>query len=124
MTYEEKVQALAKYCAEHKCNSCKLYGLIPLTKPCVIGEDVDKHYEILIGAESEETPDENPYWTAIEALAEHQRAKGIQTYGQGLERNTAAIMTRLDYLSEELIDALMYIQWIKDYLSKGEKDDA
>lgn len=63
--------------------------------------------------------DENPYWTAIEALAEHQRAKGIQTYGQGLERNTAAIMTRLDYLSEELIDALMYIQWIKDYLSKG-----
>lgn len=119
MTFEEKVQALAEYCAEHKCSSCELYGLIPLTKPCVVGENVEENYEILFGAEPEEAPDENPYWTQIEAFAERQRAKGIQTYGQGLERNTAAIMTRLDYLTEELIDALMYIQWIKDYLSKG-----
>ena len=118
MTFEEKVQAIAKYCAEHKCNSCELYGKIPLTKPCVVSEDIDEHYEILFGIEPEDTADENPYWESIKALATKQRAKGIETYGQGLECNTAAIMTRLDYLSEELIDALMYIQWIKDFLTK------
>ena len=45
------------------------------------------------------------------------REKGIAEYGQGLERNPADIVTRLNYLEEELIDALMYIEWAKEYLS-------
>ena len=59
----------------------------------------------------------NPYWANIEAIAARQREKGIDTYGQGLEANPADIVTRLNYLEEELIDALMYIEWAKDYIA-------
>lgn len=31
----------------------------------------------------------NPYWKNICAIAERQRAKGIATYGQGIEMNPA-----------------------------------
>ena len=58
----------------------------------------------------------NPYWERITATAERQRDKGIREYGQGLEANPADIMTRLTYLEEELVDALMYIEWIKEKL--------
>lgn len=56
----------------------------------------------------------NPYWERVCMLSERQRAKGMETYGQGLESNKAAILTRIEYLEEELIDALMYCEWIKD----------
>lgn len=59
----------------------------------------------------------NPYWQNIQAIADRQRQKGIDTYGQGLEANPADIMIRMTYLEEELVDALMYIEWSKDYLS-------
>lgn len=62
---------------------------------------------------------DNPYWQRIEALAQRQRAKGMETYGQGLESNPAAIVERLEYLEEELVDALMYLEWCKDYLLNG-----
>lgn len=69
----------------------------------------------------------NSYWERISAISERQRAKGIETYGQGLESNPAAIMTRLTYLEEELIDGLMYIEWIKDKIkgseANGTEDD-
>ena len=58
----------------------------------------------------------NPYWERITATAERQRDKGIREYGQGLEANPADIMTRLTYLEEELVDALMYCEWIKEKL--------
>ncbi len=42
----------------------------------------------------------------------------MQTYGQGLEVNTShSIVERLNYIEEELVDALMYIEWVKDGLS-------
>ena len=56
----------------------------------------------------------NPYWENICAMAEKQREKGITTYGIGIEDNHADIVTRIRYLQEELIDALMYCEWIKD----------
>ena len=59
----------------------------------------------------------NPYWERITATAERQREKGLREYGQGLEANPADIVTRLNYLEEELIDALMYIEWAKDYIA-------
>ena len=59
----------------------------------------------------------NPYWENIEAIAARQRQKGIDTYGQGLEENQADIMIRMTYLEEELVDALMYIEWAKDYIA-------
>lgn len=60
----------------------------------------------------------NPYWDNISKIAEKQREKGIRNYGMGLEENTWGIEKRIQYLEEELIDALMYCEWIKDYLSK------
>ena len=64
---------------------------------------------------------DNPYWANIEAIAARQREKGIDTYCQGLEENQADMVTRLTYLEEELIDALMYCEWIKEKL--GGKTD-
>ena len=61
---------------------------------------------------------ENPYWERICAISERQRAKGINTYGKGLEDNPMSIVERLEYLQEELIDGLMYIEHIKSYLVK------
>lgn len=58
----------------------------------------------------------NPYWQNIQDIADRQREKGIDTYGHGLEENPADMVTRLTYLEEELIDALMYIEWIKEKL--------
>ena len=58
----------------------------------------------------------NPYWDNICAIAERQRAKGINTYGKGIESNLADVLTRIEYLQEELVDALMYCEWIKDSL--------
>ena len=59
----------------------------------------------------------NPYWERINAIAEKQRAKGINKYGVGLESNPAAILERINHLQEELIDGLMYCEWIKDHLN-------
>ena len=59
----------------------------------------------------------NPYWQNIQAIADRQRTKGTDTYGKGLEANPADIMIRMTYLEEELVDALMYIEWAKDYIA-------
>lgn len=47
----------------------------------------------------------------------------MKTYGQGLESNPAAIVSRIEYLQEELVDALMYCEWIKDKIKEGEPND-
>lgn len=62
------------------------------------------------------------FWQRIQQIYETQRKKGIQTYGVVLENNKADILTRLNYLSEELVDALMYIEWIKEQLSENENE--
>ena len=69
--------------------------------------------------------DVNPYWERICSIADRQREKGIKTYGQGIEDNPAAMLKRIEYLQEELIDGLMYCEWIKDKLFEleGEADD-
>ena len=72
-----------------------------------------------------EPKEENPYWERICGLSAKQRAKGLETYGQGLESNPAAMQKRIEHLQEELIDALMYCEWMKDKLTEweGEADD-
>lgn len=60
-----------------------------------------------------EKDDINPYWERICEMADKQRSKGMETYGQGLEDNPMTIIERLTYLEEELIDSLMYLEHIK-----------
>ena len=55
----------------------------------------------------------NPYWERICEMADRQRAKGMETYGKGLEDNPLTIIERLTYLQEELIDSLMYLEHLK-----------
>ena len=66
---------------------------------------------------------ENPYWKNICAIADRQRDKGVKTYGSGIEDNPADIITRIEYLEEELVDALMYCEWIKDYLRRADNGE-
>lgn len=61
----------------------------------------------------------SPYWENICKIADKQRKKGIETYGQGLEDNTWDIEKRIQYLEEELVDALMYCEWIKEGIKNG-----
>lgn len=63
---------------------------------------------------------ESKYWNNICAIAERQRKKGFATYGQGLEDNQKDIITRIEYLQEELVDALMYCEWIKEQIGGAE----
>ena len=64
----------------------------------------------------------NPYWERICNLSDRQRAKGMEKYGHGLESNPAAILKRIEHLQEELLDGLMYCEWIKDKLMELEKE--
>lgn len=64
--------------------------------------------------------DSNPYWKNICKIAEKQRNKGVSAYGCGIEDNPAGILTRIEHLQEELVDALMYCEWLKDYLGGAE----
>ena len=55
------------------------------------------------------------YWANVCAIQKRQTEKGIRKYGQRLEDNTALSQSeRLEYLEEELIDALMYLEHIKE----------
>ena len=56
----------------------------------------------------------NPLWDAVNEKAKKQRAKGMLEYGKGLEDDNADINTRLDRIEEELIDALMYIEHLRE----------
>ena len=83
------------------------------------------HVSELFPSETLPNQADNPYWERICRLSERQRAKGMGKYGFGLEANPAAITARLAHLEEELIDALMYCEWIKDWISNNlaRKDD-
>jgi hypothetical protein len=61
----------------------------------------------------------NPYWDNICVIANKQREKGLRDYGQGIEDNPAAILDRIQHIEEELVDALMYLEWLKDGIQHG-----
>ncbi len=63
------------------------------------------------------------YWRQVCGLQKRQTEKGIRKYGQRLEDNgDLSMMQRLEYLEEELIDALMYIEHIKQGFRDMEDD--
>ena len=59
---------------------------------------------------------DNKYWWNICAIAEKQRAKGIATYGTGIEDNPADIITRIEYLEEDPANE-ENVTRIKNYLA-------
>lgn len=95
---------------EFPCNHCR--GTV---------SPVNKFYQMCADLYEPEELD-NPYWERICEISERQREKGIKTYGQGVESNPMSIEGRLTYLEEELVDALMYCEWIKDKLAELESE--
>lgn len=60
---------------------------------------------------------DNPYFERIKDIFDRQRVKGVRKYGMGLEDNGKVdILERIGFLEEELADALMYCEWIKEYI--------
>lgn len=121
MTLEEKRKKIQEYCVSYigkdgSCHDCPVFeaalesGGFCYSK----GANIEKHYAILFGKEE----DQNPYWERICNLSAKQRAKGMETYGQGLEANPADMLKRIEHLQEELIDSLYYLEWIKDGLNE------
>ena len=56
------------------------------------------------------------YWDNIKKMQQKQIEKGINKYGQILEENTKMTKNeRIEYLQEEMIDALMYCEHIKSF---------
>jgi hypothetical protein len=118
MTVEGKRAALKSYCNQRLgCDGCKC--VYDEREYCWSGSDEHmlENYERVFGNEKQS---DNPYWERICKLSEKQRAKGMKTYGQGIESNPADILTRIQYLQEELIDGLMYCEWIKEKLMELE----
>ena len=119
MTVNEKLMALVNYCHSRKsCSGCPCYKYEKNGRLCFWSadseEDINAAYELIF---------RNPYWERINALAQRQREKGVKTYGQGLEKNPAPIIERIEHLQEELIDGLMYCEWIKEAVFEGALDD-
>lgn len=72
---------------------------------------------IKLEAEDAQRRESNIYWNNVCTIADRQRKKGIEEYGQGIEDNPESICKRLEYIEEELVDALMYIEWAKAYIT-------
>lgn len=75
------------------------------------------------GYEEEFGSSQNPYWERICKLSDRQRDKGISKYGYGIECDFSCITQRLEWLEEELIDGLMYIEHIKEWLKDVETNE-
>lgn len=57
----------------------------------------------------------NKYIENINALMKRQESKGLATYGQLLQDNhEMTTIDRIEYLEEELVDALMYLEHLKE----------
>lgn len=54
------------------------------------------------------------YWKRVCEIQKRQTEKGIRKYGQRLEDNRSmSVAQRIEYLEEELVDALMYLEHVK-----------
>lgn len=117
MTLGEKRNRIIGHCKsiDENCADCPLFYKTATDEDCF--EDitlVPRNYAILFG------DSDNPYWERIEAIAKKQREKGLSKYGVGLEKNALSILKRIEHLEEELIDGLMYCEWIKETIKEME----
>ena len=66
----------------------------------------------------------NKYIENINALMKRQESNGLETYGQLLQDNhEMTTIDRIEYLEEELVDALMYLEHLKESV-RGVKHEA
>ena len=98
-------------------NEIRLCKNAPALNGCEMTEEWQRTIDVCTLAvealKAQQALENNPYWKRICSLSERQKAKGMETYGKGLEDNPLSAVERLTYLEEELIDSLMYIEHIK-----------
>jgi hypothetical protein len=119
MTREEKAAKIRAYCdardiTGERCDGCPLYHFEERGCFEEIAKDwvIDRNYRVLFG--DKDTEDRPDYWANVCKIQKRQTEKGVKKYGQRLEDNYSLdVIERLEYLEEELIDALMYIEHIK-----------
>lgn len=120
MTVGEKRNAVCNYCENTYCGKCKLNGTWTYGEASCLSIMNATEGELDWALHLINEPHNNPYWERITRIANRQRRKGIDTYGQGVEDYiTPDAIERIEYIQEELVDALMYLEWLKEKL-KGE----
>lgn len=62
--------------------------------------------------------EDNIYREPIIKRVDEQTLKGIKKYGTVLPQNTAPMLDRIEHIQQELTDALVYNEWIKDGFNK------
>ena len=96
------------------CQVCEYKNCNEFETPCLACKYNNGYEDNFVPRDTTEKPE---YWSNICEMQKRQTEKGIKTYGQTLEDNQDMnIIQRLEYLEEELIDGLMYIEHIKDKL--------
>lgn len=119
MTREEKAAKIRAFCEARditgeRCDGCPLYHFEERGCFETIAADwvIDRNYRVLF---DDQNPDDRPdYWGEVCKIQKRQTEKGLSKYGQRLEDNeNLGVIDRLEYLEEELIDGLMYIEHIK-----------
>jgi hypothetical protein len=117
MSRRDKIDRLHSYCSGRRCEEC-IFDEDPGCAVSDLANKTDSEIDTLF----ERLPDSKSlsvYWSNICEMQERQTEKGLKKYGQVLEENTAmTILERLEYLQEELIDGLMYIEHIKASIDK------
>lgn len=112
--FSEKDVANAVGCTQSTLSSYMLGKTMPNSEMIIrLCEFFHVSADYLLGIKAKH---HGKYWENITDIYKGQRNKGMVKYGQGLEDNPADIITRIRYLQEELVDALMYCEWIKDKL--------
>lgn len=112
--FDSITKAWTAFCSKNLCHKCKFSNFVIHNESCKLWmlDHTDKAAAIM----GYEIIPDNPYWRRVTEIADKQRSKGLAEYGQGLESNNAPLLKRLEYLQEELVDALNYIEWIKDVI--------
>lgn len=93
---------------EEKCSNCFYNNLFSDEDPC-------NKCMTPFGKRTKWKPNIGKFWEKITDIYLQQKKKGLANYGQTLEENkTPDLNERLRMLQEEMVDALMYIEWIKE----------
>lgn len=130
MNKRKLVEALEHICEESQgCGNCPI-GKVKYCVPYCQSHQFEKMDEadLILYAEiaGVKIPDEDPegrpdYWAEICKIQARQTEKGVKKYGRRLEDNEdLGVIDRLEYLEEELIDALMYLEHIKAIFRKDD----
>lgn len=126
MDRKRVIEALEEICENaNGCVNCVIEKVSPHGQYCVSHqfEDMkDADLEILakiagVNVSGEDPEPRSDYWGEVCRIQKRQTEKGLEKYGQRLEDNVSlSPIERLEYLEEELIDGLMYIEHIKALL--------